>query len=87
MVLCQIVLVTNTIYHRTQFFSTMIHGDILSWCSFVLEALNGNYDIDFWDSFPAGMDELAKIFRMVVMGEDTVKGIALTMEILRMLRL
>ena len=26
-------------------------------------------------------------FRMVVMGEDTVKGIALTMEILRMLRL
>ena len=34
-----------------------------------------------------GMDELAKIFRMVVMGEDTVKGIALTMEILRMLRL
>lgn len=26
------------------------------------------------------MDELAKIFRMVVMGEDTVKGIAVTME-------
>jgi len=33
------------------------------------------------------MDELAKIFRMVVMGEDTVKGIAVTMEILRMQRL
>lgn len=26
------------------------------------------------------MDELAKIFRMVVMGEDSVKGIAVTME-------
>ena len=37
--------------------------------------------------FSSWNGRVSENFRMVVMGEDTVKGIAVTMEILRMQRL